>query len=235
MALNDWTPTMTQDRIGNLLLQVGEFFGVSRAEVERRILAGTGRAEIWNWLGWAICEWQYGWPPDIAKKARALGARSALDFGAGCGEAGLHLWAWLDIPVTFCDLPGETREFLAWRIGRVQAINVGKPLSPREVLRSDRHWDAVLLLEVLEHIKDASALLRRLLERADIAVCISGVNGRPETDCDPLHIYRESLLPVLAEEGWELHSGGGMPWWFVRREWAKAQGIAVIGADGTTA
>lgn len=45
--------------------------------------------------------------------------------------------------------------------------------------------------------------------------------------------YRESLLPCFDEAEWALWRGGGMPWWFVRREVLESLGLAEIRVDGT--
>ncbi len=226
---------MTEDRVRALRLEACHFFGVRPEDLDALLAANVGRDSVWNWLHWACCEWRYGWMPDIADKAAALGIGSALDFGCGVGEAGLHLAAQLDIPVTYCDRPGPSREFLCWRIGGRLDWSTGAPYDPAAVLSSGDRWDLILLLEVLEHLADAPAVLARLLKKATRAVCISGALGRPETDPDPLHVYRDSLLPVLEVEGWGILHGGGMPWWFCQTNWAAENGVRLLQANGEEA
>jgi len=228
---------MTVDRIAALRREAAVWFDLPEAELALKIAASVREDGIWNWLDWARQEWQFGWPQDVAAKSAAFGIDSVLDFGCGVGEVALHLNAQLDVEVRFVDLPGNAREFLAWRIGRRLSSTLSRPISPDELfaLPKAETYDAVLCLEVMEHIPDAPEVLRRLMARAAKAFCITGVNGRLEDDQDPLHVYRESLLPVFEEEGWKLASGGGMPWWFVRPGFAEERGIELITSDGRPA
>ena len=212
-AMNVWTEAMTTDRTQHMLYEVGQWFGRTPEEVGALLSVRRPEGGVWDWTHWARFEWLYGWPPAVADTAKELGIDSVLDFGAGIGEVGLHLHSWGNILVQFVDLPGPAREFITWRIGRRLSSRLPRPLSPEELfaLPETEQWDAVLCLEVLEHIADAPDVLRRLLKRARKAFCITGELGRPPTDKDPLHIYRENLCPVLEEEGWKQRSGGGKP------------------------
>ncbi len=230
---SQWTSACTRDRMAQLRLEAQQFFGVTRGALLFALGASSGQDSVWNWLNWALCEWEYGWPESVREMCERLQVRSVLDFGSGVGEIGLHLAAQLDVPVTYCDLPGDAREFLCWRLGGRLDLNTHRPRDPEAVLESSETWDAVLCLEVLEHIANAPAVLRQLLDRARIAICSSGVTGRPKDDGNPVHVYTDSLLPVLEQAGWVIvANGGGMPWWFMRAEEATARGLPTFTADG---
>lgn len=246
MTLNA-NDNLKQEKILALRREACAFFGLTEPELLARVTHpheaiqaewDTKRAKtteqfyqdsaatVWSWLQWAECEWVYGWPQAIAAMVRELGCESVLDYGCGVGEVGLYLTETCsDLEsLWFADIWTSATRFLCERIknrqeaGLIPTQTTGK-VQPLDMLwESDQSFDAILCLEVIEHIPDAPDVLRKLLRRCRKGFCITGATGRPANDPDPLHVYKPSLLPVLDAEGWKLLSGGGMPWWFVRKE-----------------
>jgi hypothetical protein len=209
------------------------FFRVTPEEIRHQVKQSIGTPSPWNYLHWARCEWEYGWPQAVANGLRDYHCESVLDFGSGVGEVALHVAGWNDCSVTMCDLPGPWADFASWRAKRREYLSVRGPVHPYEVRRTDQTFDAVLLLEVVEHLPDAEETLRMLCAKTRRALCVSGVNGRPSTDKDPLHVYSKPVWPLLLGAGFVLVRGGGMPWWFLRSEVAEAEGVPVLNMDGT--
>ena len=229
-----WTPACTDWQVARLRADACTYFRVTPEELDANMRDAVGTASVWNYLRWAECEWEYGWPQAVADGVRDFGCESVLDFGSGVGEIALHVAGWNDCAVTMCDLRGPWVEFAAWRRKRREYLSMRGPVHPYEVRRTDQTFDAVLLLEVVEHLPDAEETVRMLCAKARRAVCISGVNGRPATDLDPLHVHHAPVWPILKAAGFVLVRGGGTPWWFVREEVAEAEKYAVLGADGKT-
>jgi hypothetical protein len=229
-----WTPACTAWQQARLRADACEFFGVIPEELDAKVRDGQGTASVWNYIHWAAWEWEYGWPQAVANGLRDFGCEKVLDFGSGVGEISLHLTAWNDAEVTMCDLPGPWAEFAAWRVKRREYLQTRGPVPPSVLRIGDWNADALLCLEVMEHLEYAPMILTYLLGHTRRALCISGAQGRPETDDDPLHVFHASLLPTIAQCGFVLVRGGGMPWWFLREEVARAEGVVVLEADGTT-
>lgn len=226
------------EAITHLRREVSQCLGlISDASFEQKYKSHVGQDSIWNYLAWAEWEWRYGWPEAIAANLADLmvavrspreGIFSLLDFGSGLGEVPLYLFRRMGIVPTLADRPGLWREVLSWRCGQ---RNLPKPIEAEDVWLTSK-WDVVMALEVLEHVRDGKSVLQGLASQARYAVILSGAMGRPESDKDPLHIYKEPLAPQLLEQGFSLWRGGGALWVFVRTEVAKRYGLQLIDLTG---
>lgn len=213
--------------IRNLRYEACRCFRLTEDELSGLIASSQGKDSVWNFFAWGEWEWRYGWPQAVAEAVASLKAKTVLDYGAGVGVVPLYLFDKLGLQPVMIDRPGRWREFLAYRCGR---RNI--PAATNAEIGPTVEVDVTMALETLEHLEDGAAALQILASHARIAVIISGAMGRPESDKDPLHVFKKPLAPMLLEMGFSLWRGGGTPWVFVRNEVAQARGLQLIGLDG---
>jgi 2-polyprenyl-3-methyl-5-hydroxy-6-metoxy-1,4-benzoquinol methylase len=87
-----------------------------------------------------------GWPAECARRLDQFGVKRVLDFGCGAGAMGLAL-AKLAFEVTLADIPGRHFTFLQSLAGGNLAVR-----SVEEALAGEEVWEAIVCLEVLEHL-----------------------------------------------------------------------------------
>ena len=127
-----WTPACTDWQVARLRADACTYFRVTPEELNANMRDAVGTASVWNYLRWAECEWEYGWPQAVADGVRDFGCESVLDFGSGVGEIALHVAGWNDCAVTMCDLRGPWVEFAAWRRKRREYLSMRGPVHPYE-------------------------------------------------------------------------------------------------------
>jgi tetratricopeptide (TPR) repeat protein len=95
----------------------------------------------------------------VVALARATGARSYADWGAGSGRECIIL-ARSGIPTTYLDVPGEGTRFAQWRFAqRNLSIEVADALAP-----PDKRFDLISNFDCLEHVEDPIGLLCTMVE-----------------------------------------------------------------------
>ena len=105
-----------------------------------------------------------------------------LDFGGGGGGLTLAL-ARRGLAVEYADVPGKMTDFVRWRLGR-HGLSV--PLHDATQPLSAGRYRAVLAVDVLEHVSDLVATVRRLLAALQPGGWLIGTHSfMPD---DPLHL-----------------------------------------------
>jgi SAM-dependent methyltransferase len=135
----------------------------------------TSSAYLYNLTAFAMTETKVPYLDELVAHLRA-GAR-ILDFGCGIGSDGLMLLE-AGYQVEFADFDNPSTEYLRWRLER---RGFAAPLH-----RVDRTvpggFDAVYSFDVIEHVTDPFAFLRKLESRAGLVAVnlLEPVPGEPE-------------------------------------------------------
>ena len=133
---------------------------------------------------------------------RALNVETLLDVGSG---RGVFLWPCLN---AFAQLGITSLDVLPGRVEFLQTTAQGG-LSRLHALQADicscpvasRSFDAVTMLEVLEHIPDAAAAVRQAVRIARRHVVVS-VPSKPDDNPEHLHLFtREALCELFTQAG----------------------------------
>ncbi len=130
------------------------------------------------------------------------GSKSVLVHGDGIGDLSLEL-AWRGIPkIVYAELDSPSKRFLEWRRkrfhleDRIDTVTLagGPELSGR--------YDAILSLDVLEHVRRPERFLREFGRHTDrLILNFAGADGDPMRS--PLHLHPGyPLTKVMAELGW---------------------------------
>lgn len=93
---------------------------------------------------------------DFCKKRHI---REILDYGAGVGEYCIFL-AQNAFEVAYCDVYGETWKFAEWRF-KTRKLNVAMFKAEDNL---PEKYDLIICADVLEHVKNPQALLRKLYD-----------------------------------------------------------------------
>ena len=146
----------------------------------------------------------------LARVERVLGAlkgiqpTSLLDVGSG---RGVFLWPLLDtfplLPVTVIDvLPRRVAQLSAVQRGGLQRLRVQR-MDVTALAFADRAFEVVTLLEVLEHIPDASRALAEVVRVARRFVILS-VPSKEDNNPEHIHLFGEAALrQMFAQAGVE--------------------------------
>ena len=122
--------------------------------------------------------------------AKQMGCRTYLDYGSGIGSGGL-LFSKEGLPATLCDISTPLLTFAQWRFSQreLQATFVDlKKADPKVSV------DLITCFEVLEHVQDPLALLRKfhgLLNDGGFLV-VTAPFGKD--DIHPMHIVHDERL-----------------------------------------
>lgn len=95
----------------------------------------------------------------LTKKMAPIKDKKILDFGCGVGSHGIFCTE-LGAQVDFLDVKGPLYDYAQWRISQ-RKLKIGKLLYPESALPAV-YYDAIICLDVLEHVADPVASLLRL-------------------------------------------------------------------------
>jgi ubiquinone/menaquinone biosynthesis C-methylase UbiE len=128
---------------------------------------------------------------------RALAPTTLLDVGSGRGT---FLWplldAFVELPVTSIDRdPRRARDLGAVRLGGITRLTVARA-DAQHLPFADQSFDAVSLLEVLEHLPDPSAAAREALRVARRFVIVS-VPSKEDDNPEHIHLFDHQSLAQL--------------------------------------
>ena len=101
----------------------------------------------------------------MVSQLKRLGLRKVLEFGGGIGEFSI-ICSENGIDITYHDLDGVIRDYAAWRF-RKHGFSV--KVSDKDPL--EERWDAVNVMDVLEHLEDPGPIIRKLAKNADYIFC----------------------------------------------------------------
>lgn len=127
--------------------------------------------------------------PWVRRIFEARGWRTLLDYGGGIGQWSI-LAAEAGLEVTYYDLDGPTRDYALWRFAR-RGLHIQAPTCEEEALGCE--YDAVVVMDVLEHLPDPAPLLDWLSRHTRY------IFANPEqiryNGLYPQHISRYELAP----------------------------------------
>lgn len=138
---------------------------------------------------------------DIARTVPA-GAR-VVDFGGGCGQLTLQL-AGRGIACTFVEISALQRDFMRFRVHRhgledlIEVHDPWRPVAPGA-------YDAVIAMDVLEHLDDARATLLESILPA-LAPDAALIENSPfeATPSNPMHHEDFGFEPFMASHGFRI-------------------------------
>lgn len=140
-----------------------------------------------------------------------IGASRVLDAGCGCGYGSFILASEFGHEVLGIDIDAEAFEYGQKHYEHVKvARHRASALAAPELGR----FDAIVALEIIEHVPDAAALLARFGEAA--GVLFGSVPNQLVTPFDPArhpyhtrHFTPEEISAALTAAGWRLTFMGG--------------------------
>jgi 2-polyprenyl-3-methyl-5-hydroxy-6-metoxy-1,4-benzoquinol methylase len=131
---------------------------------------------------------------------RGIQPTELLDVGSG---RGVFLWPLLD---TFPELPVTALDLLDYRVADLRAVRAGGVASLNalhgNIITTEivpGAYDAVTMLEVLEHIPDTRAALQSAV-RAARRFLILSVPSKPDDNPEHIHVFDEATLRALLVE-----------------------------------
>jgi len=135
----------------------------------------------------------------VIERLKELGVETVLDFGGGVGQDSIEM-AQAGFAVTYFDVPGMTSGFARWRFS--QAGLPIRLIHDVKELESDKEkFDAIISIEVLEHLWDpigALRLLRRKLkDKGKLLVTQSFLMIGPDY---PSHLPRNRAYGLFYDE-----------------------------------
>jgi len=97
--------------------------------------------------------------------SEAVGERGfdVLDYGAGIGTNLIDVADLPGIRLHYADLPGKTYDYANWRFGQ-RDLNVEMLSAEGEDPLAGRMFDVIVCLDVIEHLVDPEAAVRRLID-----------------------------------------------------------------------
>jgi hypothetical protein len=102
---------------------------------------------------------------NMMEQIKLLKLSTVLEFGGGIGEFSL-ICKENGIDVTYFDLDGMLKDYATWRFNR---HNLGIKISDKEPL--EKRWDAVNIMDVLEHLEKPEITIEKLSWNARYIFC----------------------------------------------------------------
>jgi len=207
-------PEMLQAR-EEFIADIGAFSGMKRDDILYRITKNTGIADEWreweakgpmtedrikqfykqtkfysfdlaSWHLWLADKWQSD--KQLLVDLKSSGVKNVLDFGGGTGFNAFIL-ARGGLDVTLADLDSVTLDFARFRAER-HGVKLKYWKSDVEPMPPDKKYDAILCLDVLEHLpeKELQTTVDKLiqLKHAGTRLVIHAPFGR--TSVHPMHL-----------------------------------------------
>jgi SAM-dependent methyltransferase len=142
------------------------------------------------------------------------GVRTLLDFGCGIGTDSLMM-ADNGFDVTLADASPGLLDFAEWRAARHGIVLSGSVLIPDGQEWLDARYDAIFLLDVLEHLPDYDEVATRLAAKAAKLVAISApfADRVVADEAHPQHLVQSgrSVVEIMQAE-WVPVEGSGLFW-----------------------
>lgn len=131
---------------------------------------------------------------------RGIAPESLLDVGSGRGTS---IWPLLE---AFPNLPVTAIDISAHRVTDINAVSIGGitrlsalAMDAQRMSFATNSFDVVTLLEVLEHMPEPNAALRRAVDVARRFVVLS-VPSVPDENPEHLHLFSPGQLTTMATE-----------------------------------
>jgi len=131
------------------------------------------------------------------------GAKRVLDYGGGIGSICIHLWNESndDPDITYYDLKGKCFDFAKWRFAQ-RGMKIGMLRASDREDRLEGSYDAIICLEVLEHVPDPEFHVERLVAHLRRGGTLFGNAAFGHTDAYPQHMdYHKSAREIFADAG----------------------------------
>jgi hypothetical protein len=127
-------------------------------------------------------------------KVKEMGFKTMLDFGGGNGDWTIQAYEG-GAECDYLDLEGEMSKYAEWRFGK-RDLKVNR-VSDTGLPRAKR-YDAIIVLDVLEHLSDPKPLVEHLGKMVEYIFC-NPIEEIPYTWVYPQHISRYDLTPYFEQ------------------------------------
>lgn len=127
---------------------------------------------------------------NMIQQMKTLGLKKVLEYGGGIGEFSLFCNE-EGLDISYYDLPSKTKDYALWRFKK----HNGDKIKIAESNPLEENWDAVNIMDVLEHLEHPEQAIKKLAENAKYIFC------NPENIIYnvyfPQHISKYDLTPYF--------------------------------------